>query len=893
MKLSKLFSFKSWSLKARVSALVALPLIFITLLTVFNIKTALDRETVNLQSRGEKLQLLAADASQLALFAGDTSSLNTLSSAIKQDSQIADVLFYDEEKNLLSGQTHQSNIISNREFIDGMNYIEGEYWYFIKSVQLKQEFLEEDQEQYAGSPDATPLGWVIVAVELGESRAYQTVILGNNLLIALLMLSIALWLAFRFSHAVVGPIANITLAVGRYGDEDFSQRVDEVSAGELGTLEKGINILAERVGQSQQILKQEVEKATKDLALKNVDLEEAKEAADAANMAKDDFLARMSHELRTPLTGIMGFTRLLATTDQDDLRKEYSEMIIKSSSVLLSTINDILDFSKSQANSFSLNPVRFNLENCLRNVLDLHRVSAFDKGIELNVLIDSDIPVEIFTDIDKLQKVVNNIVGNAVKFTPEGDIVMFVSLTEQQGKEALITISVKDTGLGISPENIKYLFNPFYQSDESNTRRYDGTGLGLAIAEDFIILMGGSISVDSEEGEGTEVEFSFRCKVIIDAAERHVEPDSFRAIVFDNNPWTRRSWRNQLLKYSDEVSVPSSLAELISQLSSGPDMLLIGINYPAYNLEQADWALKQIRAEYSGAIILAVADDGSAVFESLSDAYGPLEIISKPLTNNRLLGAMEKVSPALAADLNPVATDQPQINSLTFNSTKSIAGLELLVAEDNRFNQTLLSRLLEAAGASVTLANDGLEAMKHCEQHLYDVLIVDLHMPGLNGLQLSSAIRASKEHLNNTTPIVLLTADVQSKQESEILESGVSSISYKPIDEGDLIDKISMLSTKAALAGPATKRALISLSSTQISEEVGRQLQLIERALEDENLDSLTDQVHQLAGMVGLSGLDSIDDLVQNLNSAVLAMDLAEAKQCYKRLARFWSNVKV
>ena len=518
MSIRNLFSIKLWSLRTKASAMVVVPLVCLALLTAYNINTAISRETENLQSRGEKLLRIAANAAELALFAGDTSTLNTLRSAILHDSQISDALFFDETQQLLTERPeNDANAITNYTLVDGNNYIDGDYWYFTKSVTLSADPFEQDQEPIFEPfpPDATNLGWVMLVFDLGESRAYQVTVLINNLIISLFMLSISLWLAFRFSQAVVGPITNITKAVKRYGNEDFSQRVDEISTGELGSLEEGINNLAERVGQSQEILKAEIESATKDLEERNIDLAEAKEAADSANIAKDDFLARMSHELRTPLTGIMGFTRLLAKTDEEQSRREYSDMIITSSSVLLSTINDILDFSKLRANSFSLKPVQFNLENCLREAMDLHRVAAFEKVIELNVLIDSDIPIEVFADIDKLQKVVNNIIGNAVKFTPTGDIVMFVSLAEKLTDEALISITIKDSGLGISNENMRYLFDPFYQSDESTTRRHDGTGLGLAIAEDFVTLMGGTISLDSDEGQGTEVEFSFRCPLLL------------------------------------------------------------------------------------------------------------------------------------------------------------------------------------------------------------------------------------------------------------------------------------------------------------------------------------------------------------------------------------------
>jgi len=598
----------------------------------------------------------------------------------------------------------------------------------------------------------------------------------------------------------------------------------------------------------------------------------------------------MSHELRTPLTGIIGFTRLLAKTDQLELRQEYSDMIETSSSVLLTTINDILDFSKLQANSFSLHPIQFNLEDCLRDVLDLHRVAAFEKAIELNMLIDSDTPIEVFADIDKLKKILNNVIGNAVKFTPSGDIVMFVSLAEQQEDEAIITITVKDSGLGISANNIKHLFNPFYQSDETNTRHHGGTGLGLAIAEDFVTLMGGDISISSEDNEGCEVEFSFRCQTVLEATDKPANPDAFHAAIFDNNAWTRRSWRNQILKYTDDVRTPTSFDDLIATLDPRLELLLLGINFQDNNIQSVEPYLARIRAEYSGSIILAVADDGSALFDSLAMQFKPLVVISKPLTNNRLVSAIVKVNKTLLSEVLPWAPQHPPHKPLPFNGTGSIAGLEILVADDNRFNQVLLTRLLEAAGARITLASDGLTALQSCKECRYDALILDLHMPGLSGLQLTTAIRTTEDCVNIDTPIILLTADVRLQQNAETLAAGANAISYKPIDENDLIDKLCRLTGQATQASPETKRALLKLSAKELSAEVTRQLTLIKSALGTADLAALEDHVHQLSGVIGLSGLEGINGFVQNLHTAVLTGEVSAINVRFERLLSFWND---
>jgi two-component system sensor histidine kinase BarA len=896
----KLFSFQQWSLQARVSVLVALPLVCIIFLTIYNINSALNRETANLQDHGEELLLLAAGAAQLALFAGDEASLNNLGDAIMRDSQIAEVLFFDEAKNQLSSRSANGDpfILSQRKVNGATSYVEGDYWYFIKAVQHSDIVFDENPEQYAETPSSELLGWVVLAVDLTETRDYRAAVMRNNVLIGALMLSLALWLAFRFSRAVVQPINLITSAVGRYGLEDFDHRVEEVSGGELGDLEQGINKLAERVGQSQAILREEVEKATdqwmkaaKGLEDQNVDLAVAKERAEEANDAKDDFLARMSHELRTPLTGIIGFVRLLSKTEQPKTRQEYSDMILASASVLLSTINDILDFSKLRANSFSLNPVRFNLADCLRDVLGQHRIKAFEKSIELNILVDSDVPVEVFADIDKLQKVVNNIISNAVKFTPSGDIVMFVSVAEKQGEEANIIVSVKDSGTGISSADISRLFNPFFQSDESSTRSHGGTGLGLSIAEDFVTLMGGGITVDSVEGEGTEVEFNFHCRIATDVNARAAPNGPWRATLFDINPWTRRSWRNQLLKLCSDVRAPTTENDLLDSLKSEGkvDILVLGFNAYSDSLEVFKSLVTGIRSAYGGVIILAVADDGSISHQLTNELYGPLIVVSKPLTDLR--GTFDKAEAELGPRFVPTAKNRLNLQARTLNTPYLLEGTEVLVAEDNLFNQQLLATVLEAAGAIVILASNGEEALRRCEGNRFDVLVLDLHMPKLDGLQLSKCVR-NGTGVNVNTPIIVLTADVF-HQESTIMAAGVNAICYKPIDEEALIKKVHSLSGVANVQAPLVERALISLSPERIEEEVNGQLLSIRSALESRDLVALQKQTHQLLGVIGLSGIDSINSLAQQLHKAVLSGDFAAVNVQFESLSSFWSKIEV
>jgi two-component system sensor histidine kinase BarA len=881
---------------------MSIPLLIATwVLTAYNISTAIDRDTKNLHNRGENLLQLSVNAAQLLVYAYDLNGLEALSLAIASDTQVAGVMIFNENKNLLTGQLLSDDIDSKAlDLREDYNYKAGNHWYFIKAIYQEGGTYFYDEEQIVEPVESKPIGWIKLAIDLDSSRAYQQLLRRNSTLIALVILFMALWAVFIFSRSVIKPIANIVRAIDNYDAGNFDIRVDEISFGELGALEHGINALAERVEHSQSSLTLAVKEATAKLALavqelerQNVELSEAKTDAEAANNAKDDFLARMSHELRTPLTGIIGFMKLLEKTDDPDSRREYTDLVLTSSSVLLSTINDILDFSKLRSNTFSLEIEEFDLENCVRDVLDVHRVAAFKKDIELNVLVDFDVPSRISTDLDKLQKVLNNIVANAVKFTESGDIVVLTSLREQHADKAVIVIAVKDTGKGIKAEDIGRLFNPFFQADESSTRRHGGTGLGLSIAEDFVELMGGSISIESIESEGTEVEFNICCGVSLDSTRDHVRGMIWSSVIYDDNPWTRRSVRNQLLKRGHKVIAPPNFELVLKNLKSDSnvDIVGLGFNCHGHKINELEEKLNAVRFLHTGLIIVAVADDVGINFDGLRERYKPLLMTSKPLTNSRLDDVFDLAAYEIGLMQGAMQPQKNVTSPSVIQDTPVLHGLKILLAEDNEFNQKLLVAILSGAGANVVVQSDGRKALNSCALEKYDALVLDLYMPELDGLQLTKAIRESTGD-NADTPILILTADVMALSKEAIIQAGANDISYKPINENELLQKIGVLVGRAI---PEAKKAqaLLSLPANQVAEEIDRQLQLIAAALRDRDIVALTKQSHELVGLVGLAKIAVISEQVNQLDRMIRVNDFSAASKKYEQLLILWSEKNI
>ena len=920
-----------WPIRYKILALVAAPLILTaTLITLYHTFETFEQDKESIRSSSERLLAQAANAGQLAFFAEDTRSLNNLAKSLMVDPQITSVHFFDENKSPIPHDFSRQLNIGMAPFSDGDHFLQEDQWFFVKAVHYTEEGFSDDPEQELQGLDGDeqeqkPIGWITIAIDLRQSEQEHRNILINNLMITTVTTVIAFWLAIQFARTITTPLRKITQAVEHYSKHDFNHRLPEVSDAELGQLEKGINNLALQVSESQQTLENAIDKvrsqwieAVEDLELKNNDLISARIRAEEANKAKDDFLARMSHELRTPLTAIMGFVGILDKTEQPQTRKEYIEMILATSSVLLSTINDILDFSKLKSNTFKLSPSHFNLEHLLRNILDMHSVSANKKGIELNLMIDSDVPLEIEVDFDKLKKVLNNIVANAIKFTDFGDIVVFISKAQDNDGQPLIAIEVKDSGSGIAPGELDHLFDPFYQCDESSTRQYEGTGLGLSIAKDFVELMGGSIQVDSEPGEGTEVRFTFAYKTTLFDGRSTQQQQDLSAYLFDLNAWTKRAWRNILLKITRNVYAPHSFEDLLEVLpmNDSEGLLLMGYDLRRNSEHDLQRQLQQLRNVYQGPIVLALSEQSNLDNSHYEINYFPIVMTRKPLTQSRLTWALDQLNQGatqapLDVLLNPTpepqlpmlgehfaaktqAPGQPPAQHLAQPQVQSQAQarpldkLSILLAEDNLFNQRLFKDLLEAAGANVKVTEDGQLAYDAAQKTRYDLLILDLHMPKLDGIEAGNQIRSGAGQ-NQSTPIMLLTADILTHQEDDLDALGIDAICHKPIDETHFLETIASLCQRRA---PKTtiERSLLTLDPKDLREEVERQLGIIQQDINNSNMEGIKSQVHQLAGIIGLSKLSYLDEPLSHLNQSIVEASLTDIETHFEQLANHWQK---
>ncbi|AUY40241.1 MULTISPECIES: two-component sensor histidine kinase BarA [Leclercia] len=876
----------NYSLRARMMILILAPTVLIGLLlsTFFVVHRYNDLQR-QLEDAGASIIEPLAVSSEYGMALQNRESIGQLISILhRRHSDIVRVIsVYDQHNRLFVTSNIQQDpgvlkLPSGTAFPKRLSVIRQDEKLILRTPILSESYSQDESAESDAKTNNNMLGYVALELDLKSVRLQQYREIFISTVMMLFCIGIALIFGWRLMRDVTSPIRNMVNTVDRIRRGQLDSRVEGFMLGELDMLKNGINSMAMSLAAYHEEMQHNVDQATSDLRetleqmeIQNVELDLAKKRAQEAARIKSEFLANMSHELRTPLNGVIGFTRLTLKTELNPTQRDHLHTIERSANNLLAIINDVLDFSKLEAGKLILESIPFPLRNTLDEVVTLLAHSSHDKGLELTLNIKNDVPDNVIGDPLRLQQVITNLVGNAIKFTERGNIDVLVEKRAISNTKVQIEVQIRDTGIGIPERDQSRLFQAFRQADASISRRHGGTGLGLVITQKLVNEMGGDISFHSQPNRGSTFWFHINLDLNPNVLSDRPVMDCLqgkRLAYVEPNTAAAQSTLDVLSTTPLEVVYSPGFSSLPVEHY---DILLMGIPVTftgELTMQQERLAKAASMTDY---LLLALPCHAQINAEELKHD-GAAACLLKPLTATRLLPTLTEYC-RLNYHAAPIVADESKLP------------MTVMAVDDNPANLKLIGALLEDQVQHVELCESGLQAVELAKQMQFDLIMMDIQMPGMDGIRACELIRQLPHQ--QQTPVVAVTAHAMAGQKEKLLSAGMNDYLAKPIEEEKLhtlllrykpgpaagnwvapaeaaeitVNENATLDWQLALRQAAGKNDLAREMLQMLVAFLPEIRNKVEEQLVGENPEDLVDAIHKLHGSCGYSGVPRLKNL--------------------------------